>query len=246
MRFKKIMSLILTGTLMLSLAACGSAPESSSAPESGTTVESEDSDSTVEDAGETASAEESSGEVVTLKVLSANEAIDEVMMQEFMDANPNIKIEYEFVKAADAPTKIAALATAGELPDVFQTQSAVYVDLVKEGMLMDLTDALETMNYEGDTVWKETYEEELLENCAGILKSGCGEMDTYSYGVPFCMTTVAVLYDKTIYDKLQLTVPQTWNEFISNLDALKAAGYSSLAVQNNTCLDWFPRLFWDQ
>lgn len=240
MKNKKWIALLLTGALALSTAACGNASDGdASSSAAGTTA----AGNTSSVASSTA---EATGEPVTLRVLSANEAIDETMMQEFMDANPNIKIEYEYVSAADAPTKLAALATANDLPDVFQTQSAMYVDLVKEGMLMDLTDALNTPSYEGDKTWAETYDTALLGNSENILKTGCGEMDTYSYGVPFAMTTVAVLYDQTIYENLNLEVPTTWDEFVANLEALKAADYSAIAVQNNTCLDWFPRLFWDQ
>lgn len=172
--------------------------------------------------------------------------MDEVMMQEFMDANPGIEIEYEYVVAADAPTRISALLTAGELPDVFQTQASMYSGLVEEGALMDLSEAFEGPSYEGGTSWKDTYEEELLNNCESILKSAGMDLDSYSYGAPFGMITVAVLYDKTIYEELGLDVPTTWDEFIQNLDALKDAGYTALSIQNNTCLDWFPRLFWDQ
>lgn len=185
-------------------------------------------------------------ETVTLKMLSYNEAIDETMMQEFMDANPGITVEYEYVAAADAPTKTMALMTSGDLPDVFIAQSSVYIDLVKEGMIMDLADAFETPTYEGEGTWRESYEESLLTNCEGILTKAISGLDSYSYGAPFSMTTVAVLYDQTIYDTLGIAVPTNWDEFVANLDVIKEAGYAPITVQNNTCLDWFPRFFWDQ
>ena len=71
-------------------------------------------------------------------------------------------------------------------------------------------------------------------------------MDSYDYGVPFTMTTVAVMYDKAMYEKLGLSVPETWDAFMANCEALKEAGYTPLSVQSNTCIDWLPRLFWDQ
>ena len=112
--------------------------------------------------------------------------------------------------------------------------------------MYDLSDALADKAYEGDVAWKDTYIPSLLESLQNIAYTGCGEMDSYDYGVPFTMTTIAVMYDKTIYDKLGLNIPKTWDEFIANCEAVKNAGYTAMSVQSNTCIDWMPRLFWDQ
>lgn len=181
----------------------------------------------------------------TISFLSMNESLDENMVKEFTQAT-GIKVEYEYTAAADAATKLQALIIADELPDVFVTQSGVYTDMVNEGLVMDLSEQLETPNYENDTTWRESFEEGLLSNCENILEKGGLDLDSLDYGVPFTMATVAVVYDAAIYEELALDVPETWDDFMENCTALKEAGYIPMAVQSSNNLDWFPRILWDQ
>lgn len=187
-----------------------------------------------------------SGERTRIRILSAMQLVDEDMMKTFMEANPDISVEYEYVDSGNYSAKFAALASANELPDVFWTQSGYYCDQINEGLLMDLSDAMASSSYEGDKAWKDTFVPALLDNFQNIALSGCGEMESYDYGVPFTMTTIAVMYDKTVYDKLGLKEPSSWDEFLANCKAVKAGGYRALTVQSSTCSDWLPRLFWDQ
>ncbi|MCS7462885.1 extracellular solute-binding protein [Paenibacillus doosanensis] len=182
---------------------------------------------------------------VTLRLLSTNPLVGEDSVKLFEQQNPGIKISYEYVPTADYSAKFAALAAAGEIPDVFWTQSGFYTDQIKQGLAMDLTKELKGKNYEGDKTWEETFVPALLDNARNVVKKGLGERETYDYGVPFTMTTIAVLYDKTIFDKLGLKPPTTWDQFMSNNEALKQAGYTPLSMHNNW-IDWYPRLFWDQ
>ena len=243
---KKLLPILLGSLLVFSLIGCNSSlPQEPATNE--TQKENEANETQKEDAPtETTEKETKSDEEVTLRILSAVDTVDQTMMQEFMDATEGINIEYEYVTAADYPAKFAALATAGELPDVFWTQSGYYCDQIKEGLLMDLSEQLQSQSHEGDKAWKDTFVPELLLNLENIAVKGVGGMDSYNYGVPFGMTTVAVIYDKALYDELGLAVPTTWEQFMSNCETLKNADYTAVSVQNNTCVDWFPRLFWDQ
>lgn len=189
---------------------------------------------------------ENTGEKTTIKFLSAMELVDEEMIEAFEKENPDIDVEFDYVDSGNYSAKFAALASSNELPDVFWTQSGYYCDQINEGLLYDLSDALADKAYEGDVAWKDTYIPSLLESLQNIAYTGCGEMDSYDYGVPFTMTTIAVMYDKTIYDELGLNIPATWDEFMANCEAVKNAGYTAMSVQSNTCIDWMPRLFWDQ
>jgi len=50
-----------------------------------------------------------------------------------------------------------------------------------------------------------------------------------TYGVPFSSTQAgAILYNKEMYAKYNLTVPKTWDEFIANCQVLKDAGETAL------------------
>ncbi len=54
---------------------------------------------------------------------------------------------------------------------------------------------------------------------------GAVTVDGGVYGVPFSSAQAgAILYSKPMYEELGLKVPTTWDEFIANCDAIKAAG----------------------
>lgn len=191
------------------------------------------------------SKEENQGSSVTLRLLTTNPLVSDESIKLFEDQNPGIKVNYEYVPTNDYSAKFAALAAGGEIPDVFWTQSGFYTDQIKQGLVKDLSEELKTMNYEGDQTWEETFVPALLDNARNVVRKGLGERDNYDYGVPFTMTTIAVLYDKTIFDQLGIQPPTTWDEFMANNEALKGAGYTALSMHNNW-IDWYPRLFWDQ
>lgn len=182
----------------------------------------------------------------TIRFLSAMELVDEEMIEAFEAENPDIDVDFDYVASGNYSAKFASLASSNEVPDVFWTQSGYYCDQINEGLLLDISEYLDGDNYEGDAVWRDTYVPALLENLQTIVESGCGEMDSYDYGVPFTMTTIAVMYDKALYTELGLTVPETWDDFMANCEAIKTAGMTPISVQSNTCIDWLPRLFWDQ
>ena len=53
-------------------------------------------------------------------------------------------------------------------------------------------------------------------------------VDGVVYGVPFTSTQAgAVMYYKPIYEELKLEIPHTWDEFIANCEAIKAAGHTA-------------------
>ncbi|HJA65135.1 MAG TPA: extracellular solute-binding protein [Candidatus Mediterraneibacter cottocaccae] len=183
---------------------------------------------------------------VTLRVLSTMEICGQETMDLFMEEYPDINIDFTYVPATDYTAKFSAMASSNEMPDVFWTQAGYYTDQIKDGMLMNLADALDSDAYEGDMSWRDTYDEQLIENLEAMAEMATGDENDVDYGVPFALTTTAVLYDQAIYDELGLSIPTTWDEFMSNCEALKNAGYTPIAQQNNSCVDWWPRLFWDQ
>jgi raffinose/stachyose/melibiose transport system substrate-binding protein len=63
-----------------------------------------------------------------------------------------------------------------------------------------------------------------------------------TYGAPFGSTfDGGIMYNKKVYDKLGLSVPKTWDEFISNSEKIKAAGIVPVLVSYGDT--WTSQLF---
>lgn len=196
-------------------------------------------------ADQTEKAETSDGKIV-LKVLDNYGGMVEEMASLYETLHPEIDIEYEYVPSDSYFSKFTALNVAGELPDVIMTNTQFIGDQVKSGLLLDMTEELENgQNYEKDAVWGDTFNPTLLENCKATLKALGSQYSDKLYGVPFTMTTVAVIYDKNVYHELGLSVPATWEEFEKNCETIKAAGKIPISMQQQN-MDWWPRIFWDQ
>lgn len=195
--------------------------------------------------GTSAESTSNNGKTV-LKVLDNYGGMVEEMVSLYETLHPEIDIEYEYVPSDSYYSKFTALNVAGELPDVIMTNSQFIGDQVKSDLLLDLTDEMaQGQNYEKDANWGATFNPTLLDNCKATLKAIGSEYADKLYGAPFTMTTIAVIYDKNVYNELGLSVPTTWEEFEKNCEAIKADGKIPVSMQQQN-MDWWPRIFWDQ
>ncbi|WP_319558910.1 extracellular solute-binding protein [Marispirochaeta sp.] len=191
-------------------------------------------------------ADEGAGDKITLKVLDGYGGMVEKMMALYEELNPDITIDYEYVPSNNYYAKFTALNVSGQLPDVIWTNGSFLVEQVQSGVLLNLTDEL--MNgqcYEGDAKWIDTLNPALIENARAAVRPLGAAVADKSYALPFTLTSVAVIYDKAVFDKLGLKEPKTWNEFNTNNEVLKSAGYIPISMQGQN-MDWWPRILWDQ
>lgn len=242
MKTKKGILLLSTAMITGMLAGCGGQNVSESATGSSTASSTEEAQKSTDTTSSAASDEK-----IVLKVLDNYQGgMVENMVSLYETLHPEIDIQYEFVPSDSYYSKFTALNVAGELPDVIMTNAQFIGDQVKSGLLMDLTDEVNNgQNYEEDAVWGNTFNSTLLDNCRATLKAIGTEYADKLYGVPFTMTSIAVIYDKNVYKELGLSVPKTWDEFEKNCEAIKAAGKIPISMQQQN-LDWWPRILWDQ
>lgn len=186
-----------------------------------------------------------SGEKVTIKVLNAEVGLGENAIPLFEELNPNIIVDIEYVPTDNYFAKVSSLTTANALPDVLWSQSSFFVAQVQNNMLTDLTEDFKSQNYEGDAVWIDTYIPELLTNSRSLLRGLGSEYDSKYYGIPYAMTSIAVVYDKNMFDEMGLSAPKNWEEFAQLNDTLVAAGKVPFSL-TQPWNDWYPRFFWDQ
>lgn len=145
----------------------------------------------------------------------ATVAIAEALTDAFQADNPDISIEVETrPQGADGDNVVKTRLATGEMDDLFQYNS---------GSLMQALNPDQTLVNLGDEAYVDKFDENFVRSVS---------TDNGMYGVPMGQSMAgAVLYNKDIYEQLGLEIPTTWNEFIANSEAIKAAGVAAPIVQ---------------
>ncbi len=132
----------------------------------------------------------------------------------FEKANPGVKIVQTAHKSTDYNTILSAALSGGSGPDIFQSRAY---------------GGLETFAQSGFLEPVEKWVPEVKNFDKGPLRGATSIKDGKIYGVPFASQTLFVFYNKALYKELGLSVPETWEQFIGNLQAMKKAGIQPLA-----------------
>jgi raffinose/stachyose/melibiose transport system substrate-binding protein len=203
MKRKSILSVVLSVVLVSSMLTGCSAKDSSKA-DTGTEVTKA---VTQTDTAETTTVDstEEKPEHVTLKLFTGKiETIDLMneIINEFNESQDRITVEQEYQK--DASNIIKIKFAADEAPDIMTTYEQGFVD---EGKYLDLSDQSE---------WWDRLTPAMKEACTDI-NSG------KQYRICTNMTMAGFFYNKQIFSSLGLEVATTWDEFVANLEAIKAS-----------------------
>jgi raffinose/stachyose/melibiose transport system substrate-binding protein len=153
---------------------------------------------------------------VTLSFLMANDqatvATTKALADAFMRANPTIKIKTDIVPGGtEGDNIVKTKLSTGDMDDVFWYNAGSLLQALNPGQsLVDLT---------GDPVLKNVRKDYLP-----VVTQG-GKV----YGVPGTSSFGGgILYNRKVYAKLGLKVPDTWAEFMANNDKIKAAGIAPM------------------
>ena len=181
---KKVISALLCTTMLVSfMTGCGNKSTSDEQDVS--------SDSKVE----------KSDEKVTISYAcwDSNQAkLIQQIADEFEKENPNIKIDIQVNGWDDYWTGLEAAGTVGSLPDTFWMHSNNIYYYGSNDQLLDLTDYIE----KSDKVDLENYPEGLNE---------IYNIDGKQYAIPKDYDTIALWYNKTLFDEAGLAYPDdTW------------------------------------
>ncbi len=136
------------------------------------------------------------------------------MIADFERENPDIKIEVQAATNDAYKEKIKTVIASDDAPDIYFTWAGEYLNkFVREGLALDLKDELKASG---------TYDK-LVE----------GQLNAFAYedglyGVPIKVDLKVFYYNKEIFNELGLTPPETYTEFISALETIKAAGITPI------------------
>ena len=199
---KKLMSVLLAGTMVLSLVACGKTTADTTTSDS-TDATATQTDATQTDADATQSAD-ASGSKDAIRLVNGKPEINgqlNTLAAKYKEETGN-EVVIETIggdqKASDA---LKGYYQAGNMPDIFFVESNDIPDW--EGKLVDLA---------GEQ-WTEDTDSELVVNGVTV-------------GFPYSVEATALGYNKELLDKAgidpsTLTSPAAWKEAVEKLDSMK-------------------------
>lgn len=231
---RRLLSVLLVVTMTaLMLTGCGSkkADTTTEDTSNGTKTTTEETAATTEDT----KTEETATEVATgedkqiakkIKILSIwaedkdnGKLITDLTKRYIAEVNPNFEFEFELVSADNLKQKIATLAASNDLPDVFVYESGKpIVELIEADKILDVGQALDDMGVA----------DALDTGAVSLLKTLSGTEELYD--LPLGMNVEGFWYNKALFEKAGVAIPQTWDEFEAACATLQAAGIQPLSA----------------
>lgn len=148
-----------------------------------------------------------------------NSAYFEEVVKAFEEENPNIKVNVEAIGDEPIKDKLRVLMGTDNQPDVFFSWSGEFANkFVRSNNALDLTSYLND-----DSEWKDSIMEAGLEPFTS---------DGKNYGIPFRINGKFFVYNTEMFNKLGLTKPETWDQFITVLDTLKNNNITPIGFGN--------------
>ena len=137
------------------------------------------------------------------------------IIQTFQQRNPGIQVEFVPFKATEYNTILSSALTAGKGPDIIHLRAYGGLEtFAAPGYIAQLDfDKLPELR---------TFPRQLLAGARG-------RKDGKLYGVPFATQSLVVYYNKKIFTRSNVSVPKTWDEFLTVLKTLKDHGVLPLA-----------------
>ena len=203
--------------LALVLAACGGGGTTEDAS---TTTAGAVTETTAAEAATTTAATETPAEEVTIEwwhIHNEGAMLElwQAMADEFMEANPGVQINITVNENEAFKTALQTNLQAGDVPDLFQSWGGGGLrEQVDAGLVQDITDA--SSGFTGN----------LNEGAVGLY-----QVDGVQYGIPFNLGMVGFWYNKDLFAQAGIDAPPaTWEELLEDVQALKDAGITPMAV----------------
>jgi raffinose/stachyose/melibiose transport system substrate-binding protein len=137
------------------------------------------------------------------------------MIRVFQQRNPGIKVEFIPFRQVEYNTILSSGLTAGKGPDIIHLRAYGGLEtFAAPGFLaaLDFDKVPELRRFS-------------LQTIAGARSRKDGKI----YGVPFATQTLVIYYNKKVFAQHSLSIPKTWDEFLSVMKTLKDKGVTPLA-----------------
>ncbi|NPV87813.1 MAG: extracellular solute-binding protein [Anaerolineae bacterium] len=165
-----------------------------------------------------------------IQVADDQKALWQGMADEYMAAHPNVNIEITVLENEAFKTKLTTVMQSGNPPDIFQSWGGGTMnEYAKAGLLKDITAELDKDG------WRDTFSPGAL---------GVYSYNGVNYGVPRDMGMVGFWYNKDLFKKAGIeTPPTTWTEFLEDIQKLKSAGITPIALGEGD--KWPGAFYWE-
>ena len=221
------------------LAACGGGGTSDDTavseaePVAETAVE-EEPEPEVEEEEPVAESADNSEKVVIdwwhIQTLENESAFWQQLADEYMAENPNVDVQITVLENEAFKSRLTTAMQAGDPPDLFQAWGGgVLYEYADAGLLKDISPVL-------DDGWRDTFAAQAAIELFG--------KDGAYYGVPWRWGAVGFFYNKDLFAEAGLdpdSPPETWEEFLTAVQALKDAGITPIALGEK---EKWPGHFW--
>lgn len=143
------------------------------------------------------------------------------MIQEFVDNNPEIKLDVQEIPVDAYRERISTAAAAQKLPDVFLGYPGSFTDEYHNGELIQPITSL----FEAHPDWKEGF----LDGALEPFEYEDGEY----YSAPVAISATSFLYyNKDLFKDNNLEVPTTWSDLFGVIDAFNDLGITPISLGN--------------
>lgn len=112
--------------------------------------------------------------------------------------------------------KLKILAASGDLPDVVMGKNGINEILIKGNLATTFNDYMDK-----DTQWKSEIGDEAL---------AANTRDGKIWSISDQKQVVGYFYNKEMFEKAGIKPAETWDEFMTNCDKLKTAGFTPIAM----------------
>lgn len=200
MKIKKVTSVLLTAFLVLGLTACGGSGDS------------ENDKKTKAEEGKT---------TLTMWSWSPITRTSEKMIEAFEKENPDIDIEFTYYNYdPEYLSALSAAAASDSLPDIIGLQPG--------SLTAQYADYLEDYTTYAKEEWGENWKENFPDMIAEQIQMGNKEGDEGNYILPIEAQVISIVYNKNVFEKYNLEVPTTYEEFKEVCNVLNENGVAPL------------------